>query len=76
MVRGYDPVSSDFTSLIWNHLFSLWTDNTRISLTDSERFVKYWLNNSTETSTIYKKFKALPIKPQIKLKKKCTSITL
>lgn len=71
MVKGYDPTKSDFSSLFMNYLFEIWNANPSISLSQSEKYVKYWLENSEYSSKIYQAFKAINIKPQIKLKKKC-----
>jgi hypothetical protein len=71
MVRGYDPVSSDFATLMWNHLFSFWTTDKTLTLADSERYVRHWLRNSNQTAAIYNGFAALGIRPSIKLKKHC-----
>jgi hypothetical protein len=46
MVRGYDPVSSDLATLMWDSLFSFWTTDHTIGLSQSEKYVKHWLKNS------------------------------
>jgi hypothetical protein len=71
MVRGYDPASTDLSTLMWNYLFSFWTADRRMSLSESQDYVKYWLKSSHQTSSLYNKFRALSIKPTIRLKMQC-----
>jgi hypothetical protein len=71
MVRGYDPISSDLTTLVWNHLFSLTNNAPVLSLQDAHKYIAHWLTHSLPTATLYRSFAASAIKPSIRLKKHC-----
>ena len=46
MVKGYDPTKSDFSALFLNRIFELWNSEPKITLAQSEKYVKHWLQNS------------------------------
>ena len=46
MVKGFDPTTSDISSMFLNYLFSHIKDKESLTLADSEKYINYWLKKS------------------------------
>jgi hypothetical protein len=71
MVKGFDPTKSDVAALLLNRLGELYRSDPHITLQDSEKYVRHWLQHSQHTSAIYNQFRTLSLAPKIRLIKKC-----